>query len=85
MRMGKKAKFSSCERKFVGQHKMARDCKTVIQLVQHILNGGLGEGKLQAPKISSKLASDLSDGVSSHLVLTRERKFLTPSHDESEI
>ena len=87
MRMGKKAKFSPCERKFVCQHKMARDCKTVIQLVHHILHGELGEGKLQAPKISSKLASDLWEGVSSHFVLTRERKFclLTPSHDESEI
>ena len=83
--MGKQTKFSPCERKFVCQHKMARDCKTVIQLVH--LHGGFGEGKLQAPKISSKLASDLLDGVSSHFVLTRERKFslLAPSHDESEI
>ena len=89
MRMGKKkAKFSPCEKKFVCQHKMARHCKTVIiQLVHHILHGGLGEGKLQASKISSKHASDLLDGVSSHLVLTRERKLslLVPSHDESEI
>ena len=64
---------------------MTRYCKTVFQLVNHILHRGLGEGKLQAPKISSKLASDLLDGVPSHLVLTRERKFslLAPSHDES--
>ena len=87
MRMGKKAKFSPYKRKFVCQHEMASDCKTVIQVVQHILHGGLGEGKLQAPKILSELASDPLDGVSSHLVLTRERKFslLTPSHDESDI
>ena len=85
MRMGRKANFSPCERKFVCQHEMGRYCKTVIQLVHHILHGGLGEGKLQASKILSKLASDISDGVFSHLVLTRGRKFSlpAPSHDES--
>ena len=41
MRMGKKAKFSPYERKFVCQHEMASDCKTVIRVVQHILHGGL--------------------------------------------
>ena len=46
MRMGKKAKFSPCEIKFVYQLKMARDCETVIQLAHHILHGGLGDGKL---------------------------------------
>ena len=87
MRMGKKAKLSPSERKFVCQHKMARDSKTLLQLIHNILHGGLGEDKLEAPKISSKLASDLLDGFSSHFVLTRERKFplLAPSHDESEI
>ena len=49
MRIGKKAKFSPHERKFVCQHIMARDCETVIQLVHHKLHEGHGEGKL--PKL----------------------------------
>ena len=67
MRMGKQAKFSLCERKFVCQHKMARDCEPVMQLVHHILYGGHGEGKL--PKFHYKFASDVLKGVPSHLVL----------------
>ena len=47
MRMGKQAKFSPCERKFVCQHEMARDCEPFMQLVHHILQGGHGEDKLQ--------------------------------------
>ena len=39
-------KFSPCERKFVCQHEMARDCKIVIQPVNHILHGWCGEGRL---------------------------------------
>ena len=54
MRMGKQAKFSPCERKFVCQHEMARDCEPVMQLVHHILQGGHGEDKL--PKLYFKLA-----------------------------
>ena len=33
MRMSKQAKFSVCERMFVCQHKMARDCEPVSYLV----------------------------------------------------
>ena len=55
MRMGKKAKILPCG-KFVCQHEMARDWKTVIQHVHHILHGGYGghgEGKL--PKFHQNL------------------------------
>jgi len=45
--MNKKAKFSPCKRKFVFPHEMSRGCETVLQLVNHILHGGHGEGKLQ--------------------------------------
>ena len=67
MRMGKKAKFSPCERKFVYQHKMVRNCKPVIQLVHNILPGGHGEENL--PKFCHKLAFDFLGGVSSPLAL----------------
>ena len=72
MRMGKQAKFSLCERKFVCQHKMARDCEPVMQLVHHILYGGHGEDKL--PKFYFQLAFDFLEGVSSHFVPATGRK-----------
>ena len=53
MRMEKKAEFSPCKRKFVCPHKMARGYETVLQLVNHILHGGHGEGKL--PKFHHNL------------------------------
>ena len=61
------AKFSPCERMFVCQHEMARDCEPVIYFVHHIIHGGHEEGKL--PKFHYKFASDVLEGASSHLVL----------------
>ena len=62
MRMSMQAKFSPCERKFVCQHKMARDCEPVMQLVHHILHGGHEEDKL--PKFNFQLAFNFLEGVS---------------------
>ena len=83
MRMGKQAKFSPCEGKFVCQHKMARDCEPVMQLVHHILHGGHGEDK--PPKFYFQLAFDFLEGVSSHFVLATGRKvsLFGPSQDEN--
>ena len=70
--------------KFVCQHEVARDWKTIIQHVHHILHGGYGEGKL--PKFHYKFASDILEGVSSPLVWATGRTIflLAPSQDESE-
>ena len=74
MRMGKQAKFSLCERKFVCQHKMARDCEPVMQIVHHILYGGHGDGEGKVPKFHY-FVSDVLEGVSSHLVKATGRKY----------
>ena len=57
MRMGKQAKFSPCERKFVCQHEMARDCEPVMQLVHPIFQGGHDEED-KLPNFFHKLAFD---------------------------
>ena len=73
MRMGKQTKFPLCDRNFVCQNEMARDCEPVMQLVHHILQGGHGEDKL--PKLYYKLAFDFLEGRSSHYVPATGRKF----------
>ena len=64
---------------------MARDCKSVIWRVHHMLYGAYGVGKL--PEFYHKNASTVLEAVSSHLALATERKLFlhASSQDESKI
>ena len=74
MKKGKQRNFFPCVvRKFVWQNIMTPDCKSLIQLVYHILLSGPGREKLLKP--SHGLTLDVSVVVSSPLVLANENSF----------